>query len=946
MEKGYVALVLHAHLPFVRHPENSKYLEERWLFEAITESYIPLLRVFHRLLQDGVDFRLTMTLTPTLLSMLSDGLLLDRYRQHLILLIRLAEQEVIRTRNHPEMNRLAHFYHERFVLTLEFFDAYNGNLITAFKEIEDAGKIEIITSAATHAFLPLVNREQSIRAQIETAVQLHKTILGRAPNGIWLPECGYKPGIDGILKDYGLKYFFVDSHAFEAASPRPVFGGYAPVLTPHGIAAFARDRESSKQVWSSHEGYPGDYDYREYYRDIGYDLELEYIAPYIHPDGIRVNTGIKYYRITGKGDHKELYNPEWAREKAAIHAGHFLFNREKQVEYWFENMGRKPIVVAPYDAELFGHWWFEGPIWLDLFFRKMHYDQHTVKAITPSEYLREYPEQQVCRLPMSSWGRGGYADVWLNGRNDWIYRALHKAEERMSQLADRFTEANEVEVRALNQAARELMLAQSSDFAFIMDNKTMVDYAVKRTKIHINRFTRLYESLMAGDVDTEWLAVIEMRDNIFPDVDFRLYRTGRHHETLSLQRRRRFPSVLMLAWEYPPLTVGGLSRAVYDLSRHLTEKNWEVHVVTFRPEGTREYEIMEGVHVHRVDVLQPDGDEFIHWAFSLNLAILDRCEQLYEQGLRVDLIHAHDWMVTYAAKTLKEKYQWPLVATIHATEYGRNQGIHTDLQRYIHHMEWRLTYEAWRVIVCSPYMEREVKTIFSLPQDKIDIIPNGIDGDKVQPHGDSSVLREQYAQPHEQIVFFIGRMVQEKGVHLLLEAIPEILQACPQAKFLIAGRGPMLAKWQNDVKESGLSEKVMFVGFVDDETRNHLFHLADVCVFPSLYEPFGIVALEAMAAGVPVVVSDVGGLSDIVNHGEDGCKMLPGDPHSLAVQVIHLLKDPHFSEQIVMRARKKIERQYCWETIAEQTARVYERILSECALQLAEKEVASHQERV
>jgi 1,4-alpha-glucan branching enzyme len=944
VKKGYVALVLHAHLPFVRHPESSKYLEERWLYEAITESYIPLLQMFERLLRDGVDFRLTMSLTPTLLSMLSDGLLLERYRQHLTLLIRLAEQEVIRTGNQPEWNRLAHFYHERFLLTREFFDDCNGNLIAAFREVEQTGKLEIITSAATHAFLPLVNREQAIRAQIETAVQLHQSMLGRAPKGIWLPECGYKPEIDRILHEYGLEYFFVDTHAFETAVPRPIFGGYAPVLTPHGVAAFVRDPECSKQVWSSIEGYPGDPDYREYYRDIGYDLDLEYIAPYIHPDRIRVHTGIKYHRITGKTDQKELYHPERAREKAALHAAHFVENREKQVSYWQEHMGRKPVIVAPYDAELFGHWWFEGPLWLEQVFRRLQ-ESPALQAVTPREYLKEYPEQQVCRLPESSWGRGGYADVWLNGKNDWIYRALHKAEERMCHLADRFAgTATDFEVRALNQAARELMLAQSSDFAFIMDNQTMVDYAVRRTKIHINRFTRLYESLMAGNVDREWLDEVERRDNLFPALDYRVYCTGRNDERLNSPGQQRGPRVLMLAWEFPPLTVGGLSRAVHGLSRHLAARKWEVHVVTFRPEGTREYERVDGVHVHRVDVLQPDGDEFIHWAFSLNLAILDRCEQLYERGMRFDLIHAHDWMVTYAAKTLKEKYQWPLVATIHATEHGRNQGIHTELQRYIHHMEWRLTYEAWRVIVCSPYMEREVRTIFSLPPDKIDILPNGIEPHLLEPQGDSSALRERYARPEEQIVFFIGRMVQEKGVHLLLQAVPEILRTCPQAKFVIAGKGPMLSRWQNEVRANGFADKVLFAGFVDDETRNHLFRLADACVFPSLYEPFGIVALEAMAAGVPVVVADVGGLSDIVVHGEDGCKMLPGDPHSLAVQVIRLLQDPRFAAQVVDRARQKIEQHYRWDTIAVQTIGVYERILSERALQMAKEEVAPHQE--
>ncbi|GAX88925.1 glycoside hydrolase family 57 protein [Effusibacillus lacus] len=578
MAKGYLALVLHAHLPYVRHPESDKYLEERWLFEALTETYIPLLQVFRGLVRDGVDFRITISITPTLLSMLTDELLQQRYLQHLDRLIELADREVTRTSNSPDFNRLARHYADTFTSVRSFYLQNGCNPVTVFRDLQELGKLEIITSAATHAFLPLMMTEEAIRAQIRTGVDIYQSHFGRPPRGIWLPECGFMPGLDLILKECGIEYFFTDSHGVETGEPVPVFGTLSPVLTPHGVAAFPRDRESSQQVWSAREGYPGDYDYREYYRDIGFDLDFETVAPYIHPDGIRVNTGIKYFRITGGGEQKEPYNPDWAREKAARHAEHFLFNRQKQADHWAWHMGRKPVIVAPYDAELFGHWWYEGPVWLDMLLRKIHFDQDTVKTLTPSEYLELYFDYQVCRLPMSSWGRNGYADVWLRGENDWIYPALHQVEQRMVELANVHENPNPIAERALKQAARELMLAQSSDWAFIMDNKTMVEYAVKRTKQHVNRFTRLYEMLKSGIIDPDWLTQLEEIDNLFPGLDYRVYRSKQRIRQYHADPKR--PRVMMLSWEFPPMTVGGLARHVYDLSRYLVRNGWEVHVVT------------------------------------------------------------------------------------------------------------------------------------------------------------------------------------------------------------------------------------------------------------------------------------------------------------------------------------------------------------------------------
>jgi 1,4-alpha-glucan branching enzyme len=289
------------------------------------------------------------------------------------------------------------------------------------------------------------------------------------------------------------------------------------------VAAFGRDLESSKQVWSASEGYPGDFEYRDFYRDIGFDLDDDYVAPYVQPDGKRIATGIKYYRITGRTDHKEVYDPDRAAAKADIHAGNFLFNRERQIEYLASHMDRKPIVVAPYDAELFGHWWFEGPRWLDLVIRKTAYDSDVVKLAAPSDYLDEYPRNQVSTPSYSSWGYKGYAEVWLNETNDWTYRHLHKASELMSGLAAEHVSSEGLQLRALRQAAREVLLAQSSDWPFIMKTGTTVPYAVRRFKDHIGRFYRLHHQIQNDSIDEGWLSEIEQRDNLFPNVDYRVF---------------------------------------------------------------------------------------------------------------------------------------------------------------------------------------------------------------------------------------------------------------------------------------------------------------------------------------------------------------------------------------------------------------------------------------
>ena len=556
-KKGYVSFVLHAHLPFIHHPESNDYLEESWLYEAISETYIPLLKNFKKLVDEGVNFRITMSMTPPLLSMLDNKLLKQKYINYLENLIELSEKEIKRTTFNEKMNNLSKYYYERYSEDLRLFrDEFKCDLISQFKHFQDIGVLEIITCAATHGYFPILYvNEKTVRAQIAVGVQTYERYFGKKPRGIWLPECGYVPEADKYLREFGVDYAIVESHGVLYANPTPVYGTLAPIVSPQGFTVFGRDMESSRQVWSSINGYPGDYNYREFYRDIGYEADYDYIKPYIAHNGVRVHTGIKYHRITGDTDNKDIYDIQWAKDSAERQAGHFLNSRTEQIENASHYMNKPPIVLCPYDAELYGHWWYEGPYWLYILFKKIYYDECNFELITPSEYMDKYPEIQQCQPCKSSWGANGYSEVWLNPSNDYAHKHLHTAGDRMCELAYKFRDSydtlnnldnqikelkkekkpitsitssskyrnTKLQVRALNQAARELLLAQSSDWLFIITNNTMVDYAHRRIKDHIGRFTRLYNELNSGKIDRKFLSEIEEKDCVFPDIDYRIY---------------------------------------------------------------------------------------------------------------------------------------------------------------------------------------------------------------------------------------------------------------------------------------------------------------------------------------------------------------------------------------------------------------------------------------
>ena len=515
--RGALLLVLHAHLPYVRHPDDEDHLEEEWLREAVLECYLPLLELLERLADERVPVRLTLSLSPTLVAMLEDPLLRSRIGRRIERQQALAAREVRRTRSDAALNVVARVYQERLErLGALWRDRYRGELVPAFAALRDRGLLELLASGATHGFLPLLGPSpQSVRAQVSVGASEHARALGRRPSGFWLPECGYYPGLVRVLAEEELRFTFLDAHGLADAEPRPLLSVHAPAFTPSGVAVYARDPEASEQVWSAEVGYPADPVYRDFYRDIGWDLPEDALAPLVGPGRPRRATGFKYHRITGRGPEKAVWEPEAAFARARQHARHFVSRVAERTGALLGRMERDPLVVAPYDAELFGHWWFEGPTFLEALFREAA--AAGLSVVTPADDLQAWPEAQVVSPVESSWGEFGHASMWLDPVNDWIPQALYGCAQMLAPFARLQREAG-IEGRALVQAFRELLLAQSSDFAFILRSGTVTEYARARVQQHLSAFLELVRAVRAHAVDPLRLQSLEARDALFPDL--------------------------------------------------------------------------------------------------------------------------------------------------------------------------------------------------------------------------------------------------------------------------------------------------------------------------------------------------------------------------------------------------------------------------------------------
>jgi 1,4-alpha-glucan branching enzyme len=519
---GFVAIVLHAHLPYVRHPEHARSIEERWLYEALWECYLPLLGALDRLANDGIRGALTISISPPLASMLRDDLLGRRFEDHLDRTAALVERLLVRAAGPYEAALRVH--RDRLAEARALWDRSGGDVLGAFvrhaSEGEGEGSIDLLTTAASHAYLPglLPASPASVRAQIRLGLRSFEALTGVRPAGLWLPECAFDPALDRDLAGSGARFTVLDGHGIELARPRPPRGLFAPILSRRGVAYVGRDPHASRDVWSRASGYPGDPAYREFYRDVGFDLPEADLAGEIGPNGARLMTGVKLHRVTGKGpEAKAPYDPEQALARAEIHAAHFVEERSKSLLAAARGLDRgtsielpPPIAVAPFDAELFGHWWFEGPLFLERAARLLAASaaRGGVAPISLGAYLRRFPEAFVAEPAASTWGEGGFGEAWTGAASARLWRHVHHAAREVEAVVLRRRSAEGVAGAALDQAIRELLLLEASDWAFMLTRGEMTPYADERVRAHASRARRLAVIAASDEVTREDAAFV------------------------------------------------------------------------------------------------------------------------------------------------------------------------------------------------------------------------------------------------------------------------------------------------------------------------------------------------------------------------------------------------------------------------------------------------------
>lgn len=564
--KGAFTFVLHSHLPYARMAGRWPHGEE-WIHEAATETYIPLLNALNDLKEDGVNFKITIGMTPILVEQLADANVLDNLDAYLDEKIEAADKDIERFAEEdeetevvpdPHMASLAKWYRDWFTMIKSSFDdRYNRDIVGAFKKLQDEGYIEITTSAATHGYLPLLGTDSAIRGQIKTGVEGYRKHFGRDPRGIWLPECAYRPaykredgtirpGIEHYLHEEGIKVFFSETHTIEGGQPVGVAAGdaigpygevkrryvipmqasippraastYQPYYVSEtaggttaeqhsGVAVIGRNNRTGMQVWSAEWGYPGDYDYREFHKK----------------DGV---SGMQYWRVTGPRvdlAHKDAYHPDWALYKVGEHARHFAWLVSDLVKQHNKDTGNYGLIASNYDTELFGHWWFEGVEWIKQVLKNLAEDP-AVELTTASEFVAKHPPQQVLHIPESSWGAGGNHWTWDNHDTHWMWAPIHSAEKRMEALAAKHSDPDEDTEAVLNQAARELLLLESSDWPFLVTTGQAREYAIRRFTRHVERFEALAESLERGKPDRQLADELYEVDKIYPNIDYIWFR--------------------------------------------------------------------------------------------------------------------------------------------------------------------------------------------------------------------------------------------------------------------------------------------------------------------------------------------------------------------------------------------------------------------------------------
>ena len=530
---GKVHLLLHAHLPFVREPSYDRFLEENWFFEAMAETYLPIIQMLNRLEEKGVPGTLNFSVSSVLLAMLTDRSLLDKFSRHLHKQLELLEREKIRLQNDSEKMEVVNFYYRRQIALINTWERdCSCEIVPALKRLEQIGKINLLTCVGTHPFLPAYQNDvEAIRLQLKITVRAFEDAFGKKPRGLWLPECGYFEGLDAILAEYGFKYFFLETHGVLLAKPAPKYGVFAPIKTPAGLYCFGREQSSSMEVWSRKTGYPGHPEYREFFKDIAHEREDDYLGEYFLAAGTHIETGLKYYRITGS-ENKKVYRPWNALRLVEDHARLFVANREETVSNLLPNMdGNKVSILCPYDAELFGHWWFEGPLFIEKMFERAA-SSNVVEMASLEDSI--VADSDVHAPIFSSWGEGGFGEVWMNDAVTFEYPLFFRMRAMMNDLKKRLPHGS---VRGLNaaksaenargskaatvkrflaQMARELVLFQASDWAFMIHNNSAADYARNRLNGHYENVCALYAEAVKAKPDMRLLKTLEQKNNLFP----------------------------------------------------------------------------------------------------------------------------------------------------------------------------------------------------------------------------------------------------------------------------------------------------------------------------------------------------------------------------------------------------------------------------------------------
>ncbi|MDR2618834.1 MAG: DUF1957 domain-containing protein [Treponema sp.] len=520
-----ISIVLNAHTPFVRHPEQSPCAQESWFFEALSETYLPLLEVFDRLDRDHIPFRMGLSLSPILCHMLTDEFLIKRYLEYTDRQIEFGARELDRLPKRETIRETAKFFYDRILDRRALFTGrYEGNLLKVFEYYQKKGRLELLTTGATHSFLPFYTPyPEAIQAEIEVAIGTYRSRFGKYPQGFWLPELGWTGELDAWFRAYNFAYTIVETHGLVFGRPYAEKGSFYPVRTPSGVLILGRDFYAQEDI----EAMASAPEYRDNRRDLGYELPPELLTPFLGSQGGRTGTGYKCWSAGGG-----LYDPQKAARKAAEQARLFLQNRISRLREAGKFMKEPPLCLCAFEADTFGRRWYEGPEFLETLFRSLWDPQeygNELQFMTPVEYLykQDVGSFQVLMPGFSSSGVNGYAESWVDASNDWTYRHTMRAIERMTELADRFPDNTGLKERALNQAAREILLAMASDWSRMLYKQESSEYARNQIESSLRNFTTIYEALGSNYISTEWLTGLERRHNIFPHINYRVFRRKR-----------------------------------------------------------------------------------------------------------------------------------------------------------------------------------------------------------------------------------------------------------------------------------------------------------------------------------------------------------------------------------------------------------------------------------